>query len=579
MVRKFTVCIVYLLVSYFSANLMVSASVFAQDQLESNSYCISNFETIEDPIGRYSFDEISSEDYSNQYRAYPGKSLSLGITKSVYWIRFKLLPSHTGDISPGQLLQLDNPNIDKIDIYIPINNKNDIVKNSYIEKEVGVSRPSSNRDIIDNTWVFQLTNEFNDKKFIYLRLESTSALRLPVVVWNSKDFIAEMLLNNLGFGAFYGVLIAMLIFNLFTFSVLRDKTYLFYVLYIGFMLLYQFQVHGHFKMFIDLPYRLYNAIFWVWLAAAFICSVYFTRRFLQVTAEHSGFNRLLTGIVLVSVFQGVLGVLDYNILANQIAHGLGIMGPIFFMIIAVIRFKQGFRPARYYILAWGVLSIGIVMWSLSAYVSGKVAAVNYLLLATASESLLLSLALADRVKSLRLEGEALGKSVQWYRDLSFTDGLTGLYNKRFFDIKINEEITLALRWNQPMVVMVIDIDKFKSYNDTYGHWEGDQVIIRLSQILLQLMTQGQKAFRYGGDEFVILLPNCRCDDATSIAKQIHQAFKQEIFFPGMKSVVTVTISIGMTKMRFDDKQESLFQRADEALYKAKAKGRNQIVML
>jgi len=579
MVRKFTARILFLLLSCFATHLLQSTSAFAKEHMELGSYSISAFEIIEDPRGSYSFDEISRADYSNQYVAYPEKILSLGITKSVYWIRFRLLAPNTGKGVAGQLLQLNNPNIDKINIYIPIINKDPIFEHHYIVKEVGVSRPGANRNIVDNTWVFQLTNEFNDKNFIYLRLESTSALRLPVQVWKSEDFIAEMLLKNLGFGAFYGILVAMLIFNLFILSVLRDKAYLFYVLYIGFMLLYQFQVHGHLKMLIDIPYRLYNAVFWVWLAATFIFSIYFTRQFLQVESHLPHLNKGLTGIVVVAVLQGILGVMGYNIWANQIAHGLGIIGPVFIMILAVLRFHQGFRPARYYILAWGVLSIGIVMWSLAAYLPGVFAPINFLLLATASESILLSLALADRVKTLRIEGEALGESVKWYRDLSFTDGLTGLYNKRFFDIKIHDEITLALQCGTPMSLMVIDIDKFKSYNDNYGHWEGDQVIIRLSDIFLKVIEEGQIAFRYGGEEFVLLLPNMMCADAHLIAERIRQTFMKEIFLPTMKSVVTVTISIGVTEMRPDDNQESLFQRADKALYIAKENGRNQTIVL
>jgi len=567
MIRKIGLRMLLLVIAFFSMNLMEADHALAKDHRELTSYSVSDFEIMEDPMGRYSFDEISSGEYSNQYRPYPEKILSLGITRSVYWIRFKLRVPRSAS---GEFLQLDNPNIDKINLYIPTSNQE-----PYLIKEVGVSRPSENRTILDNTWIFELTNELNDKNFIYLRLESTSALRLPVHVWNSEDFVGEMLFKNLGFGAFYGILLGMLIFNLFIFSVLRDKAYLFYVLYIGFMFLYQFQVHGHLKMFMDLPYELYNAIFWVWLGAAFVCSMYFTREFLEVNTKLPHVDKVLTGIIMLSVLQGALGVIGYNIWANQLAHGLGILGPVVIMIVAGLRLHQGFRPARYYILAWGVLSIGIVMWSLAAYTSGVFAAVNFLLVGTASESILLSLALAARVKNLRIEGEALGKSVKRYRDLSYTDGLTGLYNKRFFDIKVKEEITWALECGKPMAMLVIDIDHFKSYNDTYGHWQGDQAIIRLGQTFLKILEDEQLAFRYGGEEFVLLLPNMMCDDAQFIAEKIRKTFMEEKFFPIMRSAVTVTISIGVTEFHPDDTQESFFQRADEALYTAKNSGRNR----
>ncbi len=523
---------------YFIASGLQSDSVLASEKIEPNSYSISGFEILEDPTGIYSFDEISTSDYANQYSDYPGEVISLGITKSVYWIRFKVVNLGIEEKVAGKFLQMKNSNIDKIDIYIPASN------DDYIVKKVGVSRPNSNRDIIDNTWVFQLPKEMNEQKYIYLRLESTSALRLPIICWNADSFIADSFLKNLGFGAFYGILLAMLIFNLFIYFVLRDKAYLFYVLYIMFMFLYQIQVHGHLKMLIDIPYKIYNTIFWLWLAAAFISSVYFTRQFLQVKTAVPYLDKILTVIVMISILQGAVGIFGYNILANQMAHGLGIIGPVFFVVLAIIRFRQGFRSARYYILAWGVLSFGIVAWALSAYMPGIVSAVNYLLLSTASESVLLSFALADRVKILRKTGDVLNKRMQQYRDLSITDEMTGLYN-----------------------------------NDSYGHWEGDQVIIRIGKILSNLREDGQWPFRYGGEEFVLLLPNTRCDDAYQIAKKLHKTVAGQIFTIAMESSISVTVSIGLTELRPNDNYEKIFQRADEALYKAKENGRNQIVIL
>ncbi len=157
--------------------------------------------------------------------------------------------------------------------------------------------------------------------------------------------------------------------------------------------------------------------------------------------------------------------------------------------------------------------------------------------------------------------------------------MTGLYNKRFFNKKMSEETTYALELDKPMSVMVIDIDHFKSYNDSHGHWEGDQVIIRIGKILSNLREDGQWPFRYGGEEFVLLLPNTRCDDAYQIAKNLHKIVAGQIFTTAMESSISVTVSIGLTQLRPNDNYEKIFQRADEALYKAKENGRNQIVIL
>lgn len=550
---------------------------YAWQKIEQKAYTITDFEFIEDVGGEFSFDEIRSLAVTNRFKPSPQSVISLGITQSVYWVRFQLPTEDRSAIGTSQYLQLNNPNIDKIDVFIPVAGNTIGSEVHYLTKAVGVSRPSANREIWDNTWVFPLSTQYPPNQFVYLRLESASALRLPVLLWRENSFITQAFMKSLGFGAFYGILMAMLLFNLFIFFVLRDKAYLFYVSYIGFMLLYQFQVHGHLKLWLDTSYEIYNAIFWVCLTAAFVSSIYFTSNFLHVHREDAPWNKIMAVIVALALVQGGLGVFGFTIWANQIAHGLGLVGPLVIMALAIIRFRQGFRPARYYLLAWGVLSIGIVVWVLAAYIPDTVYAVNYLLVATASESILLSFALADRFKTLRLKEAVLTKHIQYYRDLSLTDELTGLYNKRYLIKRIEQEIDIALQVGMPLTMMVIDIDHFKTYNDSYGHWEGDRVLIRLAAVLLAVLESSQLAFRYGGEEFVVLLPSVNCDAVMPIAERFRKKIQSEEFAVASDRKVTVTVSIGLAEVKAEDNSRKLFQRADEAMYRAKKSGRNQVI--
>lgn len=552
--------------------------VFAWQRLEQpDVYSITNFEIIEDVNGVYDFAAINSDAFTNQFQQYTEKVISLGITKSVYWIRFHLPHNDNKAMEFNQLLQLNNPNIDKIDVFIPVADKSSSLGVQYFVKTVGVSRPSTNRDVWDNTWVFPIPHQFCQNQFVYLRLESSSALRLPVLVWQNKSFLSQAFLKNMGFGIFYGILFAMFLYNLFIFSVLRDKAYLFYILYIGLMLLYQLQVHGHLKLWLDTSYQIYNSIFWVDLAAAFIASIYFTYNFLQVHHEDAPWSKIRKAFVGMAIVQGLLGVWGYNLWANHIAHGLGLVGPLFIMGLAAFRFRQGFRPARYYFLAWGILSVGIVVWVLAAYIPDTFSAINYLMVATASESILLSFALSDRFKTMRMKELVMKKYIQYYRDLSLTDELTGLYNKRYLKKRMKQEIDIAHQNGEQLTLMVIDIDHFKSYNDRYGHWEGDRVLLRFGEVLLTVLESWHLAFRYGGEEFVILLPNVSCEDAMPIAESIRNKFKNEEFTPASNIKATVSVSIGLAELRSDDTVESLFQRADDAMYKAKTTGRNRVV--
>lgn len=542
-----------------------------------SKYPITQFDVVEDASAAYNFDDIRSALLSQQFRSYSGKVISLGITNSVYWVRFHLPDSKTGTVAANQLLQLTNPNIDKIDVFIPVTD-NSHSQVHYLLKTVGVSRSAANLEIRDNSWVFSVPRNFCYDEFVYLRLESSSALRLPIVLWEDSRYLSEAFLRNLGFGIFYGILFAMFFYNLFIYFVLRDKTYFYYILYIGCMFFYQFQVHGHLRLWLDMSYSVSNAVFWFNLTVAFIASIYFTTSFLQVHKEDVPWSQIMTALVTVAMLQGGLGVLGYNYWANHIAHGLGLAGPVLSMTLAVLRFRQGFEPARYFLLAWGVLSVGIVVWVLAAYIPDTFAAVNYLLVATAAESILLSFALSHRFKAMRLKAAVMEKHIEYYRDLSVTDELTGLYNKRYFKAKLAEAMESAYQNREQLTLMVIDIDHFKLFNDQYGHWEGDRILVRLSEILLSVLDASQLAFRYGGEELVVILPAVGIQDALPIAERIRRRIQDEEFRPALGVSVRVGVSIGVAGLNQDDTIESLFQRADAAMYEAKSTGRNKVCL-
>lgn len=564
-------CLVMLLVAFSSIFSPVAEATTGEQFFK---YPISQFEILEDANATYDFDTINSGGLGQQFQPYSEQVISLGITKSVYWVRFRL-PYSATDSAPNQLLQLTNPNIDKIDVYIPVAG-NGTSGPSYLLKTVGVSRSAANLEIRDNSWVFSIPRQFDYSEFVYLRLESSSALRLPVVLWADSQYLSEAFLRNLGFGTFYGILFAMFFYNLFICFVLRDKTYFYYIHYIACMFFYQFQVHGHLRLWLDMSYAVYNAVFWLNLTAAFIVSVYFAASFLQVHNGDAPWDQIMTVLVAVAMAQGALGVLGYNYWANQIAHGLGLAGPLLFMALAAWRFRQGFKPARYFLLAWGVLSVGIVVWVLAAYIPDTFSAVNYLLVATAAEAILLSFALSYRIKAMRLKEAVMEKHIEYYRDLSVTDELTGLYNKRHLKVKLTEKMKEACQNREPLTLMVIDIDYFKSFNDQYGHWEGDRVLVRISEIILSVLDSSQQAFRYGGEELVVILPAAGAKEASSIAERIRRTIYAAEFRPAPDVTTRVGVSIGLAEFDHDDTIESLFQRADTAMYEAKTTGRNKV---
>ncbi|MBF0611678.1 MAG: diguanylate cyclase [Magnetococcales bacterium] len=157
--------------------------------------------------------------------------------------------------------------------------------------------------------------------------------------------------------------------------------------------------------------------------------------------------------------------------------------------------------------------------------------------------------------------------------ISQTDALTGLFNRRFFDEAIQLEMERADRYNRPLSFIMVDLDHFKQVNDTYGHPVGDQVLRELAQVLRQSVRKSDMVFRYGGEEFAILLPEATLEGVTSLGEKVRQAIENHQF----AGVGHKTASLGATVLASGDTVETLIQRADAALYSAKRNGRNQVV--
>ena len=161
-----------------------------------------------------------------------------------------------------------------------------------------------------------------------------------------------------------------------------------------------------------------------------------------------------------------------------------------------------------------------------------------------------------------------------YAQLSITDPLTGLLNRRYIEERLVEEINRSDRSGEPVTLLMLDVDEFKSYNDRYGHPAGDEALEMIGQILRENLRGADVAARYGGEEFSVLLPETNLEEAQTIAERIRRHV-EDTKFPKRK--VTVSIGIATLGGTLDDK-ERLIKAADDALYAAKRAGRNNIQM-
>jgi diguanylate cyclase len=160
-----------------------------------------------------------------------------------------------------------------------------------------------------------------------------------------------------------------------------------------------------------------------------------------------------------------------------------------------------------------------------------------------------------------------------------TDALTGIANRKSFDQKLRDAVRGALETGEPLSLLMADIDHFKSFNDTYGHQLGDQVLRLVARTLTECVKGRDTTARYGGEEFGIILPQTRLKDALALAEQIRKTLMRRrlVRRDSGSELGTITISIGATCYEPGEPVAALVRRADEALYRAKHSGRNCVV--
>ncbi|BDV00955.1 hypothetical protein TDMWS_10400 [Thermodesulfomicrobium sp. WS] len=160
--------------------------------------------------------------------------------------------------------------------------------------------------------------------------------------------------------------------------------------------------------------------------------------------------------------------------------------------------------------------------------------------------------------------------------LSRTDPLTGLANRRYFLERFDEAISLARRHNSPLCVLMADLDHFKKINDSFGHEAGDRVLQHFATLLKNSCRKEDLAVRMGGEEFLVLLPHTTENEALHVAERLGEAMRTaRILDPH----TVITVSMGIARLRPDDTQDRLLRRADEALYRAKALGRDRVELV
>ena len=175
---------------------------------------------------------------------------------------------------------------------------------------------------------------------------------------------------------------------------------------------------------------------------------------------------------------------------------------------------------------------------------------------------------------LHVENSQIKEENAQLQTSSLVDALTGLKNRRAYNAEAQTELERCQRTGTSFVMMVLDLDHFKSINDTYGHAAGDAILMRVSEALVDHARRYDSVYRIGGEEFVVILADCSADVAATVADRFRAAIEKLVIEIEGK-VIPVTVSIGVSFCDGSQSLEKIFKHADKLLYQAKAQGRNQ----
>jgi len=185
--------------------------------------------------------------------------------------------------------------------------------------------------------------------------------------------------------------------------------------------------------------------------------------------------------------------------------------------------------------------------------------------------------MAAEIEAVKAEAQSLKESLKQASTEAMTDVLTQLPNRLAYGRRFEAEYARWHRNQEPLSLLVWDIDFFKKINDSYGHKTGDKTLIIISKLLSKYCRETDFVSRFGGEEFTMLLSNTNCEAALVLANKVRRIIEKTGFNYAGKAI-SITISCGITELKMGDTQETLFVRADKALYEAKKKGRNQCVI-
>ncbi len=589
------------------------ADTFAVEDDQTKDSLFHHVDYLEDAAHSLTIDDVMDLP-TDRWSANEDQVFNKGYSDSTWWLRVRF--DNVTDHKLNRFLEISYPVLDYVDAYVT----NGVVKTSY---KLGDKYPFHQRPVDHRHFLVPLDWTPEESLTVYLAVRSSSSIQVPLTLWEQHAFYNVDQTRTLIHGVYYGIMFVMIMYNLFVYLAVGDRNYLFYVLFVLCMPLFLASLTGFSFQYLWPYYTTWNdqAIL-VALSGVVLFGAIFTYRFLDLKQRHPTYRWLAyilvagaTMIIVASFY------LSYRIMIH-ILIPFASLACIYAFVSGALRWREGSLSARYYTVAWTALLAGGVILALNKFhILPKNTFTEYATqIGSALEVILLSFALAERInqeRRMRFDAqqdmltterelrqareEALSIQKQAteslevrvkertkeleelnhkLEELSATDQLTGLKNRRYLDQTLAEEFARCCRYGHTLAVLLMDIDHFKSFNDSYGHLIGDECLKDVAHCVRKgLRWPSDRAARYGGEEFCVVLPETDKEGALTVAERIRKNVENLNFMVNDKRVpVTISIGVAVLVPTTNLEVEYILESADNALYASKEAGRNRVTL-
>lgn len=460
------------------------------------------------------------------------------------WLRLKLQDNQA---NIKNVIYLDCELIDNIEVYIPTTD------NKFISVKPKEYFIFPYIDFPENT-------DFNED--IYINFTWDSNVFNLILAKDSDFYINQNLLTCFYIGNL-GVLFGMIIMNMVLFFSSKDSKYLFHSLFTGSLLSLLYCLSGMQRSIFGFTSNNKLIALGAMVSLAWVLFIY---SYLEIKNNMPRLNKFFNISIILLILSLYVSELIPNGFTYDILY-LHIFITGLCIIVSVYSYFKFNIGSGYYLAGIFILFTGFIIYIFASYglLEWNMFTFNACYLAASIETLLFTIGIIKQIKDEKEKNNKLQIE-------AITDKLTNLYNRRYFEETVTYKIVELDKKKSTISMLIIDIDHFKNVNDTYGHNIGDSVLAKAAMIIKQCLRNEDILVRWGGEEFVVILPFTNVQEGTVIAEKIRTSMESHIF----KYVNKITVSIGVAEKIAEESFEDWFKRVDKAMYNAKESGRNRV---